>query len=59
MGKVDYYFHIYPGASWLEFFHLATTGWRPDMASMTLAEAKAFAKDIDKPSEAITKLKGE
>lgn len=49
-----YFFNIYPGATWIEFFDTATK-------TMTLEQAKDFCKvkGITDPKIAIEKLKGE
>jgi len=52
--KVDYNFSIYPGASWMEFFKIATT-----QKKMSLDQAKEFCKEFacNEAKQAIDKLK--
>ena len=38
---MEYYFNLYPGGTWLEFFHKAI-----EEKKMTLEQAKEFAKDF-------------
>lgn len=50
---MDYHFNLYPGGTWIEFFHKATTE-----KNMTLDEAVSFAKDFEagQAKDAIIKL---